>query len=202
MKNLSRAQKPSNISAVVVLAPHWQRVIAFMLDAVLIFSLSSLLLNAFILPEKFPDALVAIEGMTQQVAHAIQSGTYGVDYTVDENLEEAIAFIRAFIYFFFLGYFFLSELCFRGASIGKKMFGIQVVNAHTLQPVHFFEALMRSGMKGMLLILFFPLLFIDYAVCFFDRQRRTAHDMLCQTLVIAQLPPAPVEDEDEDESFD
>ena len=195
MSRSPRQLSKKNSEIAIEIAPYWQRACAFILDVVLVSALASLCLNKFILPEKFPGALDAMTLYVQQLAQAVQSKTSIEEIKVAPNVQEAAVFVQAFLYFLFWTYFASSEILLKGSSLGKRVFRLQVVNMYTAKPLGLFEVLVRSGIKGLTLLTYFPILAIDYIVPLFNSQRQSLHDMLSRSLVIVQTK----EDEDEED---
>lgn len=206
-KSLSLKERECIIEATSLeLAPHFHRIVAFLLDTILVTVASAFLLSVFILPEYFPGAQDRLQEQVQEYLKLLQAardqGNLMVEMSFDRIVQEAIGACV----FWFLGLFSLynaiGEAFFRGSSIGKRMFALQVVSVITLEPLGFVEAFLRSSLKAFSLMVYAPLLWINYFLAFFGTKRQCGHDFLMRTVVIIEFEPPEGEAEDDTDAFD
>ena len=163
-----------------MLASRWRRLIAFVIDAViltlvtgalwgrLLASFASRLGNAM---SADPDRPGARSAVGRVFSHTI--GPY--------VMVLVLTIILAVLYYWLLtGYW--------GTTIGKRALGLWVVSADDRSRI----SLRRSAVRALVFVLggeVLPLFFlIDNGWLLGDRQRQTLHDKVAKTLVVRQLP--------------
>lgn len=167
-------------------APKSTRILAFTLDLVLIGSLVLMLLSTFVIPKKYPAQMKELQGIIQSYTdepketRAIRTEEFSSDLTA------MIAAMQAFTLLSFWLYFSISEIFSEGASLGKKIFSLQVINLKSAQRPRFFDSLLRGSLKTLSLLAFFPFLIVNYFLFFFTQGNRAGHDFLCNTIVVVR----------------
>jgi len=94
----------------------------------------------------------------------------------------ATVICSAFIFQFVYSGFFLSRYA---ATPGKMALGIQVVRSNGSR-----VSFLRGGSRFLAAKLSAWLLFVGYLIAFFDDQKRTLHDHLCDTRVVSRVQGA------------
>lgn len=82
----------------------------------------------------------------------------------------------------------LQEIFFKGQTLGKRIFNLQVVDFHTQEPPTLFSCILRSAWKGAFITLFNPITsilgIINFHIPLFRKDRRAGHDMLTRSYVV------------------
>lgn len=143
------------------LASPTTRLLAFLLDLLIVNVAGFLLFAALVLP--FPDGIRGVGLMMdmQRWGDLPPFSGVAVMYTLLS-----------------LGYHGLLEGR-RGATVGKQWMGIKVVSAEK-QPINLDRGLLRAFFR----IISLYLGGLGFTLAFFDKQRRTLHDFLAATLVV------------------
>ncbi|MGJ3243978.1 MAG: RDD family protein [Opitutales bacterium] len=170
--------------------PH--RVAAFLLDLMLVTALVGTLLFGYILPTRFGSELEEMETWSRafwaEAQRATREGEPARLPEMSEELIELFAFIQQFILGVFWAYFGGLPVVLRGATLGKRMVGLSVMDRNTVGSPGFGTCLLRGGIQAFSLILFFPLLLINFLAAFFFRHRLALHDLAARTIVVS-MPP-------------
>lgn len=114
---------------------------------------------------------VVIDGIVLAAINWLVRGVFG------DVFGALISFVVTFFYF---GWFY-SE---KGASPGKMVFDLQVVNAHSLQRVGYLRAFGRETIGRTLSSI---ALFIGYFIALFRKDRRALHDLIFDTRVVQSI---------------
>ncbi len=89
--------------------------------------------------------------------------------------DSAMKFIFAFLGLYFL----IGETYFNGATLGKKLMHIRVVNLEG-NNISIFQGIIRCAMKGLFCVIWW----IDLLAIVFSRRKQSLHDRVANTLVI------------------
>ncbi len=81
-------------------------------------------------------------------------------------------------------YFALNEGLLEGATFGKKILKLQVIDTLTLQKPKPRAIFIRNFVKTMTTPIVFPLLSLSFLLPLFNRRRQAGHDMLSKTQVV------------------
>ena len=161
-------------------APYLQRLAAFLLDFVLIIVFTAFLLNIFILPEYFPGAQEIFREQFEEYLKLLQAAATQEELmqqiTFDRIVQEAIGASAFWFLGLFSVYHAIGESFFQGSSFGKRVFSLQVLSVVTCEPLGFFEAFLRGALKAVTLMVYAPLLWINYALVFFGTKRQCGHE--------------------------
>jgi len=163
-------------------APKLLRIVAFLLDILLISAFTFTLLFVFVIPQKYAAPMHDFQKILTRYTQKEHVSQEEILKDITEEMVEMINFIQIFVIICFWGYFTLTEYFTGGSSLGKKVFFLRVINTSSLDPPTFFDTLLRSGLKT--LSLFVPILMINYLFIFGTRNSQASHDLLCRTLVI------------------
>tara|TARA_B100001248_G_scaffold262737_1_gene262083 strand:+ start:95241 stop:95837 length:597 start_codon:yes stop_codon:yes gene_type:complete len=159
------------------------RALAFVLDVILVFVLLALALK-IILPMQYPEAMEEVTYQFKQIEAQKESPE---QLQFSDGVKQMFDFAGVFSLLFIWVFFTASELAFTNGSMGKKMFRLRVINMYSLERPRFGEALLRSAVKAIALLMLIPLLWVNYFIAFFTAQNRAGHDYICKTLVIDDL---------------
>lgn len=165
---------------VVILASRLSRIIAFILDFVLISTFTIMFLTTFVIPLKYPGTISEL----RQLAHQPENSQKQLLEKMSPQLKEMIQGSQTIIIMILWLYFTLNEVLLRGASLGKKVFSIYVVNTTTLAPPSLFDSILRSGLKTFSLLAWFPIFTINFFLIFITKKAQAGHDFLTRTIVI------------------
>ncbi|MBC2596359.1 RDD family protein [Ruficoccus amylovorans] len=172
------------------------RMLAFLMDFVLVFFFTLFLLVKVLLPqyhyEGMQEFIATIDGYAASVEEAQLNGEEPPPVpqpTADSPMVAMLAYAWEKAMLIFWIYFGLVEALFKGSTLGKRTFGLRTVKAESGQPAHFFESVLRGAVKTLALLFPIPLpmlWWINYFVPFFNRRRRAGHDFICRTVVVAE----------------
>lgn len=170
------------------LASKRSRAFAFILDLVLIFTFVVMILSTFITPKKYTVPMRELQQIINEYGEMEDASAKKnlLGHTSPE-LQEMLQFWQGFTVFSLWIYFSFSEILMRGASIGKRVFSIKAISATTFKNPSTFDSLLRSGLKTLTLLAFFPILLVNYFIAFFTKRNQAGHDILCRTLVIEDI---------------
>lgn len=142
-----------------------------------------------ILPDQHGAGLTQFDEWMQQLIAMNEAGQKPELNNMPEPGEEMIAmfqFIQQFLMAGFWAYFFISEIFMKGASLGKKVFNLRIININTARPVGLLDSSLRAIIKSLFffIALLFPPILLNYFMPLFNSNRRAGHDYICKTLVI------------------
>ncbi len=185
------------------------RGLALLLDTLLIGFAVAFILRSFILPNEFPDGMrefgVWLEKVAAEAERAQANGVMPERIHAPSSVAAMIDYSHWLAIVLFWLYFFASETFMRGASLGKRIFRIQVIQVNALRPPPFLDSALRSMFKAVsvLSFLFLPSLaisVINFSIPFFNSRRLAGHDFLCRTRVVEEVELEDPEESEEDES--
>jgi len=133
--------------APAALAAWWKRLVALIIDNVLLYAVST---------------LVAIQGSSSSAV---------------TDLRVLAELVLTFLYFGYLNGVF-------GQTVGKRVFGIRVVDADTGEPIGFRRGLARYGVVALLSMAFVVPELIDGLWPLRDQRRQSWHDKAVRSVVI------------------
>lgn len=171
-------------SPIAVLASRTSRIMAFILDLVLIGSFTLMFLSTFIIPQKYPGTLAELKELSAQD----DKFSNDIVAKMSPHLKDMLEISQTITILAFWFYFAISEILLKGSSIGKKIFSIRVVNQVTLAPPSAFDSIFRSGLKTFSLLAWFPFFMINFFLIFFTKKGQAGHDFLSRTIVIQSNP--------------
>lgn len=179
------------------------RAIAFLMDNALIIGLALLLLR-WQLPEKYPDAYFEFfttwEVYEQTVESTLrESGNLAAipEMALTPQMTEMLAYCVSFLFGAYWIYFGVVHSLLRGSTLGKSTFNMTVVDTKTLLYPGTFRLWTRAAMVT-LTLLTHPVLWINYLLPPFNRNKQAGHDLLAQTRVIIRPPLKEPEKNDEE----
>lgn len=215
----AEAAQGAPVSIIPVAPMHW-RMLAFLLDGVLIGLFAILLLSKVLLPQYHPvgysEYITLIETRVAEFEKAQQEGAatpllFPAPDEFSEQVHEMLFYCMEIVALCLLVYFVLCEQLMGGGSIGKSMFRLRVISLNTGRPPNVWESFLRGIIKASLLAsLLLPLLsllfVVSYLLPFGNRMRRAGHDWLAHTLVVSDvggyvphiIPPRKRAEEDDD----
>lgn len=173
-----------NKEPVAILASKASRIMAFLLDLILIFSFTLMFLSLFIIPKTYPGTLTELKELSS-LHDQSQSDLIA---KMTPQLKEMLEVGQTIVLLAFWLYFAASEIILNGASLGKRVFSIRVVNEVTLEPPSTFDSIFRSGIKTFSLLTWFPIFIINFFLIFFTKKGQAGHDFLSRTIVIQGNP--------------
>jgi uncharacterized RDD family membrane protein YckC len=193
-KSLSLKERECLVStAALEPAPYGARFLAFLMDFILVFVGAAFLLNVFIFPEYFPGVQEQIMEQLMQYGKLVQEAqSQGLPipkFDFDRTIQEAMGTAFFWIFIVYVFYHSLLEQFCNGASLGKKMFRLQVVSLISAEPLGFFESFVRASVKAVALMTFVPFFWVSYTLVFFNPRRQAGHDLLMRSVVVLELDP-------------
>lgn len=182
---------------VAILANRWTRIVAFILDLLLVMAITLAVIGFFIIP-RYPSAVTEFRRLTTESSEIRKD----LMKKMTPQLEEMLEVGHMTILLIFWIYFSASEIFMKGGSLGKAIFSIRVVNEKTLDPPGIFDSIIRSGIKSFSLLAWTPVLTVNYLIFFFTKKGQAGHDFLSRTIVIqGQLETNNEELEEEEENW-
>lgn len=165
-------------------ASRQSRLLAFLLDILLIGAFVLMVLNKFIIPSQYAAQMKEFEVLVDE--YTTQEKTFDAKAMENLNpqLKEMIQFMQAFTLFSLWAYFTLCEAITGGSSLGKSVFSIRVVNTETFEYPGIFDSFLRAGLKTLAILAMFPVFMISYFMALFMENHRAGHDFLTRTVVV------------------
>lgn len=154
-----------------------RRLLAFLLDFILIATLCIVVLERFVL-ERYTGLT-----FTQLSEIVMNSFANGYETGLPPGTEQAVQFVNTFMLSLFWIYFTLSEWLTGGASLGKKVFCLHAARVGQRSLPGTFESLLRGALKAACLI-WLPIALLNFIIMVIDPRRRAGHDWLAKTWVI------------------
>lgn len=174
----------SRIQSVAALASINKRILAKLIDILLLWIPSSFIFGQFVNPE-FMRQYQTIAGQAVIPSTQQQEQMLALLGTLPASAFWALA---TYVVLYFVGQAFL--LAKTGQSVGKKALKIKIVDEQTAQKTTLTRSfLIRSVVFIIINYLAFFFIIIDFAFIFSER-RRTLHDRLAKTLVVDANPSA------------
>ena len=176
------------------------RLVAFLLDYLLLSFISFFIITQIILPQNSllsMDQLIAwLEAYTSWLEtekSAAQSTAVPMAIPMPMpmpsiQVRDTLSLISESFTLIFFTYFFIGDFALKGSSIGKKIFNIRTLSL--IQPIKIpvFHALIRSMVKTMMLFHFFPIiLLIAFATKFLHKRKSWGHDIVSHTIVVDEF---------------
>jgi len=166
------------------------RFISFLLDFLLLGTLSFLLLFRIILPATHPLELDSFEEWVEE-AYEEQSTTSGKGQISTPALDslspevwKMLVFSQNVMVFLFWIYFAACDTFFQGRTLGKLTFKLKVIHMQTLAPPDLPSAFIRATVKTICLFTLFPVALISFILVFFLNFQRAGHDYISKTIVV------------------
>ena len=160
------------------------RIIAFLMDALLLFLVANFIILKLLFPEVHPGAMTEYTVWFETFILSLTEGS-GKFPAMNPSLIDAMndAYSVQIIVAWF--YFGIGESFFNGGSLGKRTFRLRSISTITLGPVSVFNGIFRAGLKTILFFYFFPVLLTGalLATCF-NRRKQAGHDLLSRTVVV------------------
>lgn len=180
-------------------APMLRRLIAYVMDFILLFLLLQLL--AHFLPsfwdahskEEFSQLLLQASMLPKEDQINSEEMARFIDQAdLSPETYEMLFAMAAWACLLPILYFFLSERFFAGQTLGKATFGLRSVSMiDSNDPPSVLRLFLRSTCKGLSsLVLITPFLLpglLNFLFCFLNRKRRCLHDLLGGTITIQAL---------------
>lgn len=174
----------SRTQSVAALASINKRILAKLIDILLLWIPSSFIFGQFVSPE-FMRQYQTIAGQAVIPSTQQQEQMLALLGTLPASAFWALA---TYVVLYFVGQAFL--LAKTGQSVGKKTLKIKIVDEQTAQKTTLTRSfLIRSVLFIIINYLAFFFIIIDFAFIFSER-RRTLHDRLAKTLVVDANPSA------------
>ncbi len=174
-------------------APLGRRALALVLDFLLAFVAALIILTRLVLPQEMPNWQEIEDHQSAQTADWInQSMDAGhlLPFQIDPDFEDFYILSAQVFLLVFMAYFSASELSLRGATLGKKVFGLRAANLRTGAPPGVIETLARCLIKSASLLSGMLLVF-DAVFLLVSRSRRAGHDYLAGTFITRDALPPP-----------
>lgn len=164
------------------------RIIAFLLDFILLTAFASVIIWKFAMPAQYPGAFSELQTWSETLVHSLSATDRTTAFNVPELspfLQEALAYGRDIQLMIFWLYFALGEALFKGRTLGKHACKLRSISTVTLAPPTIVVGIVRGGMKTIALFLIFPLgLLINLGALFFNKRKQMGHDLFSRTIVI------------------
>jgi uncharacterized RDD family membrane protein YckC len=171
----------------------WRRAVALLLDASLAGLAAMVILFTYILPQQHPDYEKVVNdqmlAMEQQLQAAMKSSQF-TNPALSDEFTDIAATVGVTTFSVLLVYFAASEMLLKGATLGKRVFGLRAARWGTAEPPQAIESLSRCIFKSASLVGLLPILLLANALpMLFRSTRRAGHDYLARTIVTGDPPP-------------
>jgi uncharacterized RDD family membrane protein YckC len=166
-------------------SPPWVRLLAGSADAIVAGLLAFAIIRVVLIPYFYPETQIIIEEYVDNSSNNFSENT-ALARTLMENesLKNMVVASQTILYSVFFLYFLLSEWLLKGSSLGKMIFRITVVRRIPGQALPFTTIFMRAWLKTVFLLLIAPILWVSFFWVFFQKEKRTLHDLITGTWVI------------------
>jgi len=176
--------------------PTWKRILAFTMDMILLIVLLQFLVHFLPLAysertkQEFNQLIIDASLLSQEEQSDFQRTS---EFLENAQLsEETLEMLMAMIFFACLlptTYFFISELFFRGQTLGKATLRLRTASVRSdlpLTPLRLFARAVLKGISSLSLMspFFIPGL-INFLFCFFNRKKRCLHDLAGSSVTIS-----------------
>lgn len=179
------------------LASKSSRLIAFLLDTLLIGAFVLMVIGTFVIPQYYGAAAAELKEAIFEVAGDSSVTQSELLAKVSPQVLEMIHSCQAFSLFGFWLFYALSEIITGGSSLGKKVLSIRTISLRKMARPSYVESFVRAGLKTMALLAFFPFLLVSFLVIFISKYNQTGHDILTRTVVVSGL-----EEKDDEQAED
>jgi len=165
---------------VIPIAGRGKRLLCAVLDFALVYALTVAILTRF-----FPDVWSEMLAWHQENMNSLEeNATLASDTLSPQAVQTVTMLLTAVIWL----YFVFSEAMTKGSSLGKSVFGLRVMSMRGTPPTPL-EMGVRASIKALCFLLPPIFLLMNILLLLLHRQRRSAHDFLAQTLVVAGKSP-------------
>lgn len=178
-------QAATTIRFQVTPSPAWVRLLAGFADTVVAGLLAFAIIMVILIPNFYPETEAIIYQYSENSSGNFRDDT-ALAKTLMENeaLRSMLIASQTILYTVFFLFFLLSEWIFKGSSLGKMIFRITAVRRTINEPLQISTIFMRAWLKTVFLLLFAPILWISFFWVFFQKEKRTLHDLITGTWVI------------------
>lgn len=161
------------------------RLLAFILDFILIATLCIVVLESFAL-ERY--SAMTLTQLSDMMMNSIANPDGAENLTPEAR--QALQFIQTFMLSLYWIYFTLSEWLMHGATLGKRIFRLHAAKVSLSSSPGPFESLLRGGLKAISLI-WTPIGAINFIIMVVNPRNRAGHDLLAKTWVVndSRVPP-------------
>ncbi len=161
---------------IAILANKGSRIAAFALDLILISTFTLMLISTAI----YPGIITELGELGNQ-----ELSRNDLIAKISPQLKDKLEISNTIFVLAFWLYFAANEIILNGASLGKRIFSIRVANEITLEPPSIFDSILRSGLKTLSLLAWFPIFILaNFCLIFFTKKGQAGHDFLSRTIVI------------------
>ncbi len=159
------------------------RFIAFLLDAILAGAVALFIVGFVLWPNSFPGAAEELREFMDDAATEEMSRTELVE-KMSDNLRTAIYVGQVVFAGLVWIYFSLSMIFWKGASLGKAVFRLEVIEEDG-SPPRIFKILFREGLKTACFLAPTPILFVlAYLPVYFTKNSKSFPDLIARTRVV------------------
>lgn len=158
------------------------RVFAFILDFLLVFNLAMVFIMLYLLPEKYPGRMQALQEQVHDYVQ-VEEKVSSFNFKFDQKDLAMFADCQNMMMFIYWLYFLISDVFGNGSSLGKRVFRLRVVSK-SAQALNIMDYSLRAAIKALSLAWLFPLLLVNYFWIFFNKKRQAGHDLVARSIVI------------------
>lgn len=164
------------------------RLLSVVLDLVLVFFLSLLIIGKFWIPMHCSDGVIQFRILLDSYMPRLSSGEFSEFLKrVNENTAVVDMFVSVDRLLFLITwlYFSLSAWCLKGGTLGKQIFNLRVLKITTFKAPRLMDCVLRSGIFAFFLFTAWPffMCFNLFFMCI-HKMHRGVHDWFCQTYVV------------------
>jgi uncharacterized RDD family membrane protein YckC len=175
-------------------APMGWRLLALLLDYVLCWAATMLIVTRLVLPQDIPNWMDVVQHQSDTMMTEVQKASEQnrmPDLVLEPDIEPVLTDALETFFFVYLVYFTGSELALQGSTLGKRVFRLRTVQWTGNSPPHLAETLARGLIKSASLVWWWPFLVVNALPLFLPRRRRAFHDYVARTMVTGDPPPPP-----------
>lgn len=165
-----------------------RRLLSAILDLVLVFFLSLLIIRKFWIPMHCSDGVIQFRMLLDHYMPQLSSGEFS-EFLKQVNgntiIIDMFASIDRLLFLITWFYFSLSAWFLKGGTLGKQIFNLRVLKITTFKAPPLGDSILRSGIFAFFLFKAWPffMCFNLFFMCI-NRMSRGIHDWLCQTYVV------------------
>ncbi len=166
-----------------------RRLFANILDLILVFFLSLLIIGKFLIPYQFTDTIIQFKFLLEASAGYLQAGQFSEllsQINENKNILDMFLTMDRWLFFITWGYFVVNGICLKGGSLGKQVFNLRVLKVSTLKPLDLWDGIFRSALFTFLLFTAWPFFMcINLFFICLHSMHQGIHDRFCKTCVVS-----------------
>ncbi len=165
-----------------------RRVVAVLLDLILVFFLSLLIIGKILIPLHYAEGFMQFRLLLDAYMTQLASGQFSEllkQMNEQQIIVDMFASIDRSLFLITWAYFSLSALFLKGNTLGKQILNLRVLKLPNFKTPTFLDSTLRAGAFSFFLFTAWPffMCFNLFCVCI-NALHRGIHDWFCQTYVV------------------